>query len=190
MTDGLIAPLSPLARWLGGAALALAIGVGIGAGGYMVGREHGVLAEKAAEAARIAEAGRKVAKVEKGGREISADVANDLAASKARIATLTVQLQQKVPSYVTSKADRGCIIPDGYVRVRDAAGANVAVVPPGPGGSIDADSGLVLSDLAANDIVNASAFNQCVAEVKVWRGWYPRQADLWAKNIKVPDLEP
>lgn len=88
-----------------------------------------------------------------------------------------------MPAYVTAEADRRCVVPDGYVRLRDAAGAGLPVVPPAAGGSVDADTGLVLSDLAANDLVNAAAFNACVAEVKAWRGWYPRQADLWSGSI-------
>ncbi|PLR25053.1 hypothetical protein SGCZBJ_12515 [Caulobacter zeae] len=154
------------------------VALGLVAGGYLVGRGDGIEAAKAAEVRRAAKAAKVVAKVEKGGVEISADVAGELAAAQGRIAALTAQLKEKVPAYVTAEADRRCVVPDGYVRLRDAAGAGLSVVPPAAGGSVDADTGLVLSDLAANDLVNAAAFNACVAEVKAWRGWYPRQAAL------------
>jgi len=186
----LIAPIPLAVRWLGATALGLGILGAVAAGGYLLGHRDGVQAEIADEAARTAKAARAVARVEKAGASISADVAGDLAAAQTRIAVLTSQLQQKVPSYVTTEADSRCVIPDGYVRLRDAAGAGLPVIPLGPGGSIDANSGLVLSDLASNDLVNAAAFNRCVAEVTAWRGWYPRQADLWTKDIGASDLAP
>jgi hypothetical protein len=186
----LMAPIPSAVRWLGPTALGLGILGAFAAGGYLLGHRDGVQAEIADEAARTANAQRAVARVEKVGASISADVAGDLAAAQARIAVLTAQLQQKAQTYVTTEADRRCVIPDGYVRLRDAAGAGLPVVPPGSGGSVDANSGLVLSDLAANDLVNAAAFNRCLAEVTAWRGWYPRQADLWAKDIRAADLAP
>jgi hypothetical protein len=87
-----------------------------------------------------------------------------------------------VKTYVTPEADRRCVIPAGYVRLRDAAGAGVAVVPPAAGQSVDADSGLALSDLAENDIANAASFNLLLTEVKAWRGWYGAQTALFARQ--------
>lgn len=76
-----------------------------------------------------------------------------------------------------SVSDRSTLAP---IRARrDAAGQ-----------SLDADSGLVLSDLAANDLVNAAAFRTAVQEVIAWRSWHAAQAALWSKNIKAPEPAP
>lgn len=152
--------------------------------------DQGVAKERVAEAARLAEASRKAAKVSLASASISAQVQRDLGAALDRNAALTRQLQQKATTYVTSEADRRCVIPAGYVRLRDAAGAGVDPLPAATGGPVNANSGLVLSDLAANDLVNAAAFHSAVAEVTAWRGWYAAQADLWSKTTKAPDTAP
>lgn len=66
-------------RWAAG--LAGLVVLGLVAGGYLVGRGDGIEAEKAAEVRRAAKAAQVVAKVGKGGVEISADVAGELAAA-------------------------------------------------------------------------------------------------------------
>jgi len=177
---------SPPGRWLAGLAGVLVIAVLI----YQGGVSAGVDRERAANAKLVAAAMARAEKIAKASEAISKTARDKHAADLARINDLTAKLQQKVPIYVTPQADRRCVIPAGYVRLRDAAGAGVDPVPPAAGGSVDADSGLVLSDLAANDLVNAAAFNTAIAEVKAWRGWYPAQADLWSKNTKAPDPAP
>jgi hypothetical protein len=177
---------SPIGRWLAGAAVMLLLAFLV----YRSGVSAGVDRERAANAKLVAAAMAKADKVAKASAAISKTAREKHAADLVRINDLTAKLQQKVPIYVTPQADRRCVIPAGYVRLRDAAGAGVDPVPGPAGGSLDADSGLVLSDLAANDLVNAAAFHTCVAEVKAWRGWYPAQADLWSKNTKAPDPAP
>jgi len=174
---------SPLGRWLIGIAGVLVILVLI----YQGGVSAGVDRERAANAKLVAAAMAKADKVAKASNTISENARRDHAADVVRINDLTTKLQQKVPIYVTPQADRRCVIPAGYVRLRDAAGAGVYPVPPAAGGSVDADSGLVLSDLAANDIANAAAFHTATSEVKAWRGWYAAQAELWNKNTKGPE---
>lgn len=177
---------SPLGRWMAGVAVLLFLAFLV----YRSGVSAGVERERTANAKLVAAAMAKAEKLAKASSAISAAARRDHAADLERINDLTTKLQQKVPIYVTPEADRRCVIPAGYVRLRDAAGAGVDPVPAGSGGSLDADSGLVLSDLAANDVINAAAFHTCVAEVKAWRGWYPAQADLWSKNTKAPDPAP
>lgn len=173
---------SPIGRWLVGIAGVLVILALI----YQGGVSAGVDRERAANAKLVAEAMAQADKAAKASAAISETARRDHAADLARIADLTTKLQQKVPIYVTPEADRRCVIPAGYVRLRDAAGAGVDPVPPAAGGSVDSDSGLVLSDLAENDVTNAAAFHTAIAEVKAWRGWYAAQADLWKANTKEP----
>lgn len=172
---------SPIGRWMAGIAGVLLMLVLIYQGGVSAGVER----ERAANAKLVAAAMGKADKVAKASSAISKTARDAHDADLVRINDLTAKLQQKVPIYVTPEADRRCVIPAGYVRLRDAAGAGVDPVPSAAGGSVDADSGLVLSDLAANDVTNAAAFNTAVAEVKAWRGWYAAQADLWSTTTSV-----
>lgn len=154
------------------------------------GHRAGVRAEQAAQGERDAAAGRRIAKLQADSARISRDARTKNDQARADIAALTIKLQQKVPTYVSPQADRRCVVPVGYVRLRDAAGAGVDPVPGTAGGSLDADSGLVLSDLAANDLTNAAAFRTAVDEVKAWRGWYAAQAELRKQTIKAPEPAP
>lgn len=171
---------SPLGRWAFVIAGALLITALVYQGGVSAGADR----ERAANAKLVAEATDRAAKVAKASSAVSEAARRDHAAALANIADLTTKLQQKVPAYVTPEADRRCVIPAGYVRMRDAAGAGVDPVPAAAGGSLDVDSGLVLSDLARNDVTNAAAFHTAVAELKAWRGWYAAQAELWTTNTK------
>lgn len=177
---------SPIGRWICVAILVAGMLFAVRAEGYRAGKG----AEQAAQAKRFDLASKAAQKVADASAKISSKALADLQAANARNAALTLQLQQKVPTYVTPQADRRCIVSRGYVELRNAAGAGVDPVPPAAGGSVDTDSGLVLSDLAQNDILNAAAFHTAVDEVKAWRGWYVAQADLWSKTIKAPDPTP
>ncbi|PIB91308.1 hypothetical protein [Caulobacter sp. FWC2] len=169
---------SPLGRRVA-VALAVALALwGIHHAGYSAGVKH----EQAQYAKALAKAEKKAAETKKKSDAITAKVSTDLATANARIATLSTQLKSEIPRYVTPQADRRCIVSTGYVELRNAAGVGRPAVPEGAGRSLDADSGLVLSDLAENDITNATAFNSAVAEIKAWRDWYTRQADLWKQN--------
>ncbi|WP_395443550.1 hypothetical protein [Caulobacter sp. UC70_42] len=173
---------SPLGRRVAVAlAVALAL-LGIHHAGYSAGVKH----EQAEYAKSIAKAEKKAAETKKKSDAITVKVSTDLATANARIATLSTQLKSEIPRYVTPQADRRCIVSAGYVELRNAAGAGRSAVPEGAGRSLDADSGLVLSDLAENDIANATAFNTAIAEIKAWRAWYSLHADLWIKEYGAP----
>jgi len=177
---------SPLGRWTFGLLGLVLVAVLIYHGGVSAGIDR----ERAANAKLLAAAEAKASKIAKASDKITVEAMDRHTADVARINDLTSQLQQKVETYVTPQADRRCVIPAGYVRLRDAAGAGVAPVPATAGQSLDADSGLVLSDLARNDVANAAAFNTAIAEIKAWRGWYAAQAELWSKNTKAPQPAP
>ncbi len=169
---------SPLGKY-GAIALAVVLALwGIHHAGYRSGVKH----EQAQYAKALAKAEKKALETKKASDAITAKVSGDLASANLRIATLSTQLKSEIPRYVSHEADRRCVVSNGYVELRNAAGGGRAAVPEGPGRSFDSDSGLVLSDLAENDITNATAFNSAVVEIKAWRRWYADQADLWAKN--------
>lgn len=176
----------PPGRYIASALVVLAALIWVHADGYRAGQT----AERQAAASREVAAARQLGRMTRATAAISARARSEHAAALAQIDTLTLKLQQKVPTYVSREADRRCVVPVGYVRLRNAAGAALDPVAPAAGGSLDADSGLVLSDLSANDVANAAAFNAAIQEVKAWRAWYDLQADLWAKSIRAPTAEP
>ncbi|WP_395593039.1 hypothetical protein AB4P93_00180 (plasmid) [Pseudomonas sp. B26140] len=70
----------------------------------------------------------------------------------------TQTLIKQVPVYVSEAADRACVVPAGFVRLHDAAAANLPA--PGPGGTADADpSGVALSAVAAVTVENYGTCN-------------------------------
>lgn len=159
--------------------------------GELHGFSRGVQSEKDAEDKRNIAAMDAAMKLSAAASKITAKTRADLEAANKRNADLTLELQKKVTTYVTPQADRACRIPVGYVLMRNAAGAGVDPLPPGSGGSVDADSGLVLSDLVKNDITNAAAFHAATNEIKAWRDWYVSQADIWnAKTTSVDTARP
>lgn len=150
---------------------------------YLHGQRDGVRREKAAEAKRQAAAIKVVQRVGAEGARISADVGHQLDARKVEIRTVTKTLTKEVPVYVTVKSDLACVVPDGFVRLHDAATHGVAL-PAAPGGLVEAPSGVPLSAVAETIVGNYGLGLEWRAEALAWRGWYARQADLWNKNVK------
>lgn len=169
---------SPLGKYAIAALAVILILLGVRHMGYSAGVKH----EQAAYAKALEKAEKRAAKTKATSDAITTKISTDLASANAKIATLSTQLHQETKAYVSNQADRRCIVSNGYVELRNAAGSGSSPVPPASGESRDADSGLVLSDLAENDIANATAFRSAVAEIDAWRDWYSRQADLWNKE--------
>lgn len=89
----------------------------------------------------------------------------------------TVHNLQKVPTYVTRKADDKCIVSAGAVRLLDYAGRDTPA--PAPSFVPDAPSDVALSDIVSADIENAGSFNQLVERVKGWESWYAATFPEW-----------
>lgn len=76
---------------------------------------------------------------------------------------------KEVPVYVTAKADAGCTVPVGFVRVHDASTANVL---PGPAGPADeAASGVALSAVAQTVTLNYTEFHAMRAQCEALQEW-------------------
>ncbi|USQ97224.1 hypothetical protein [Caulobacter sp. RL271] len=146
----------------------------------------GVSDERAARAARDAKAAKVIAHVATAGKAITAEVSHDLEARRVEIRTVTKTLTKEVPVYVTVQSDRACIVPDGFVRLHDAA-ADGAALPGSASGSVEAPSGIPLSVVGETVVVNYGVAHEWLAEVIAWRAWYVRHADLWKQNIRPPD---
>lgn len=77
---------------------------------------------------------------------------------------------REVPVYVTQESDRRYLLPDGFVRVHDAAARNEA---PGPAAVTDADpSGIALSASAALIGGSYTEYHACRAQVIEWNAFY------------------
>lgn len=102
-------------------------------------------------------------------------VAVDQQAVQDRIRTVTKTIIEKVPIYVTAKADAHCVVPTGFVRMHDAAALGLPPVPVGDGRSIDGPSGLELSTVADTVVANYGACNGFREQLIGWQAWYRGQ---------------
>jgi hypothetical protein len=184
---------TPPGRWFlrvaGGLAVLLAI-----VGAVLFLRAHwidqGVAKEKAAAAVRLEKGKKVVAEVEKAGAGISADVGQKLTKTQTEIRWRTRVQLQEVTRYVPVESDRACIVGVGALRLHDHAFAGLAGLPAVTGGPVEADSGVPLSALVADDVEFAGTAYLWRAEALAWREWYPRQAALWKAKIKAPEPAP
>lgn len=81
---------------------------------------------------------------------------------------------QKVPVYVTEKADADCSIPAGFVRLHDAAAQNLPAPadPADAAGHPDAPSaGIALSDIAATVADNYTTCHATAEQLTALQDW-------------------
>lgn len=142
----------------------------------------GVAHEKATEAARLAKVEKKARTVEKKSDAITSSVSTVLETTKTEIRWRTRVQLQEVTRYVPIESDRACIVGVGALRLHDHALAGRPGVPEAPGGPIEADSGVHLSEVIADDVAFAGTAYEWRAEAVAWRRWYADQADLWTQN--------
>lgn len=116
--------------------------------------------------------------VQTGARQSAATSTVDqhTATATAAIEVRTQTLIQKVPIYVTRKADDQCIVSAGAVSLLDAAASGSIPVP--AIGVPDADSGVALSSVVSDTIVNAGNYRQLAERLKAWDDWYDAQAKI------------
>jgi hypothetical protein len=178
---------TPLGRFvlraLAGLAVLAAVTVGI-----LLLRAHwigvGVDQEKAAAAKRLEKGEKHVAVVEKKSDAITSEVATDLAKAKTEIQWRTRVQIKEIPRYVTVESDRACVVGVGALRLHDHAFAGLPGLPEAASGPVEADSGVPLSALVADDVAFAGVAYDWRAEALGWRTWYRRQAELYAAEIK------
>jgi hypothetical protein len=112
-------------------------------------------------------------------REDAATLRSALANAAAQEQTrlLTRIIIEKVPTYVSVKSDRACSVPNGFVRVFDAAaGATDPAVLPGTAGEPDdAASGIALSQIAALSAENAARYHAVAQQLSALQAWVEEQ---------------
>lgn len=120
-----------------------------------------------------------------------ADLATKVAASSTattQIVTKTVDrvvevkvkgdtIVQKVPVYVTQKADAACVVPLGAVSVLNAAAANV-LLPGSPGAIQETPSGVALSTVTGTAAEWAGRYWQLAAEYDGFMEWVEAQGTI------------
>ena len=176
-----------LARLAGGVAIILALAIAV-----LFLRAHwidqGVAKEKVAQAERLKTARKAVAVVNTGGRKITAEVATKLVETRTEIRWRTRVQLQEVIRYVPVESDRACIVGVGALRLHQHAFAGLPGLPGPAGGPEQADSGVPLSALIADDVAFAGVGYDWRAEAVAWREWYVRHRDLWKANIKTEPM--
>lgn len=93
-------------------------------------------------------------------------------AAQDRVRTVTHTIVREVPRYVTIQADAGCVVPDGFRLLHDAAAAGVPPAAEPAGRSADAPSGLALSAVAETVTTNYGICHETAERLKGWQDWY------------------
>jgi len=147
---------------------------------YLTGRHHGMLTERARWEAKEAVYAKAAAALDRQTNAIAVGVRAVLEAKVHAIETRTTIVRERIPRFVTPKADRDTPIPVGFVRVFNAS-AEGAELPATPGGPVDAPTSVTLSTVADVLVQNHSAALELKAEAEAWRDWYPKVKAEWEK---------
>lgn len=136
-----------------------------------VGYASGVRSERAKDVAAQAQAAKLVAAQAAAQAATANALRAQLAAAQADNATRTQTLIQKVPYYVTRKADAACIVNRGFVQLWNHGAGGPGAAADTPGGPVEAPSGIALSDIARADAANYGVAYDWRAEALTWRAW-------------------
>lgn len=146
---------------------------------YTIGHHNGYQAKVDQDARAVVAQQAKVAKVEHKDAAINTGVNVGLAKAQGATQATTNANLGKVRTYVTPKADAGCILTTGAVRLLDASGRDVPVAAPTPGELQDEPSGVAISELVADEVVNAGSYHQLIEALDAWDLWYDAHAANW-----------
>ena len=153
--------------------LRLILALGLAGGGFVAGWRVHDWRDGAAEAKAAVHAVQVVQKQ----AAVAQAVAVRQQAAQDRVRTVTRTLIQKVPVYVTPKADAGCGVPDGFRLLHDAAAAGVPPAAEPAGKSADTPSGLALSAVADTVTTNYGVCHETAERLKGWQDWWAGVSD-------------
>jgi len=96
-----------------------------------------------------------------------------------------------IPKYITPKADAGCVIPAGFVRLHNlsAAGLDPSVASEAsrvPGSGPETPDSPTTAKLSTVGAVIADNYSECQSRLEViegWQMWYSRSFESWRKAI-------
>jgi len=168
-----------LEGYLIAAGIVLILMVGVFAWGWHVGTYH-VQAKWDADKKSQAVA---MASVESKQAEVTTQVVTQYVDRVQTIQGATKTIIQKVPVYVTAKADASCPIPNGFVRLHDAA-AEDSMQLPASSISVDGQASEVkLSDVASTIAGNYGICHANAEQLTELQDWVKGQAEA-AKATK------
>lgn len=159
--------------WMLEAALAFVIAIGLVAFGWNMGSKHVQAQWNASkESMQVA-----VAAAQAKQAEVSTQVVTKYVDRVQTIQGATKTIIQKVPVYVTAKADAACPIPNGFVRLHDAA-AEDSMQLPASSGSVDGQASVVkLSDVASTVAGNYGICHANAEQLTALQEWVKGQAE-------------
>lgn len=151
---------------------ALAVSAALVGAGWRAGADRVQARWDAERAAQAVAAARHAARIADAGQDAASQFATSALATQQR----TVEIIKKVPVYVTAQADADCTVPAGFVRLHDAAAADVSAAQPATGAD-DAPAGIALSAVAGTVAENYSACHQTAAQLIQLQGWVKKITD-------------
>lgn len=155
-----------LNRWAQlAAAIALSLMLGFGLGHHQKTLE---------DAASNLKAAQKAVQTVSASSAATAKASQQTAVQQARTADVTLSNLQKVKAYVPPAADSQCIVGVGAVRLLNAAAQDQPVPEPAIGVQ-DANSGVALSELVQDDVINAGTYHDLSERLRAWDDWYDAQ---------------
>ena len=140
--------------------------------------DEGAVADlKLAQQTALTRAAVTAAAAQKREDAVTLDVALANAAAQEKTRVLTRTILEKVPTYVTIASDRACSVPNGFVRLFDAASAGTDPASlPGTAGEPDgAASGVALSQIAALSAENDTRYHAVSGQLRELQAWVEEQ---------------
>lgn len=158
-------------RWLKGLLLGIALTLAGAAGFGLAWRmqEKRIATLRADQKIREATDAAIIAHWQKRAAEIRERIVVKYVQKQAEIREVTKEIVREVPVFVPPEADAACVIPNGFVRVHDAAAQGV--LPGAPAGTDAAPSGVALSSVASTVAGNYGICHECEAQLKALQGW-------------------
>lgn len=82
---------------------------------------------------------------------------------------------QRIPLYITRKADDQCVVARSVVSLLNANALDI----PAPAVSLpDANSGVAITEIVADDTINSGSYHSLAERLKAWDEWYDGQSKV------------
>ncbi|MGH7875963.1 MAG: hypothetical protein ACREQO_27550 [Candidatus Binatia bacterium] len=131
----------------------------------------------------------RLADVEAAASKKAAADAHELEVARANVVVVTKIIHDKVPIYVSAKADAACVVPVGFIKLHnDAASGTISETAPAAdssAGSVsnDTPSGIALSTIANTIADNYGTCHELETQVAGWKN-YKARVDTWYAGVQ------
>lgn len=158
--------------------IGVAFAAALFAAGFYAGDRHVQLKWDVAIAAQKASAAKHDAVAEKVTTKVVTQYVDRVQVVHEKARTIV----KEVPVYVTKTEDLACTIPTGFVRLHDAAAANVPL-PNTAGPADEKPSGIALSGVAETVTVNYEQYHEVVEQLTALQDWVRQQQAAADKKL-------